>query len=186
MKNLSKTFGNSLITISLISLAYIYYPILLAEYNFRFGPKVQASAPTSEFSIVIPKLNISETVFANTDPFNQEEYSQILTQGVAHAKNTSLPGQSGNVFLFAHSSDNPFSITRYNTAFYLLPKLAPGDEISLYYNTQEYKYRVREAQTVKPWQAEALTTDTRNQLTLQTCTPVGTSINRLLVFADPI
>ena len=183
-----KAVGNILIVTALTSSLYIYWPILRLEWQFRSQIGVaQAIEPkSSEFGIVIPKLGINEKVAANVNPFDKSEYLPILNDSIAHASGSALPDENGNTYLFAHSSDNPFTITRYNTAFYLLEKLETGDEISLYYEGEEVKYVVREMAVVKPWEVEALTKENRNQLTLQTCTPIGTAINRLLVFADPV
>ena len=183
-----KALGNVLIAVSIISTLYIFLPVWLQEFAYRIDAiSQQSSEPKSnEFGIVIDKLGINEVVTANVDPFNKKEYMPVLQQGIAHASNTALPDQEGNVYLFSHSSDNPFSITRYNTSFYLLDKLKPGDEIKIYYQQHEHLYRVRETSVVKPHQVEALSQETQNQLTLQTCTPAGTATNRLLVFADPV
>jgi len=185
MKKLLSWF---LIIFPLVSTLYIYYPILKTELNYRVnaGRQVVLAPKSHEFGVVIPSLGVNELVIPNVDAFNKAEYMQALYKGVAHAKNSVPPDQDGTTYLFAHSSDNPFSITRYNTSFYLLPKLAVGDEILLYYQNKEYTYRVSHLEVVKPYQVKALTESTENQLILQTCTPVGTSLNRLLVFAEPI
>jgi hypothetical protein len=39
--------------------------------------------------------------------------------GVAHAKGTVFP-HKGNIYLFAHSTDNWWNVGRYNAVFYLL------------------------------------------------------------------
>ncbi len=186
-----KTIGNFLIAFSLISTLYIYYPLLKLQFAYQFSTPSQNTIPKStQFGLVIDKINVNEIIYPNIDPFNKTSYLPILHKGLAHAKGSSLPSQDGNIFIFGHSSDNPFSITRYNTSFYLLDKLQTGDQIKLYHQDQEYLFQVTSKQTVKPYQVEFLTQNspqsTSQQLILQTCTPVGTSINRLLVFATPI
>lgn len=185
--NWSKTVGNLLIVGSLVALAYTYYPVILSEWRYRTLPADwQAENVDESFSIVIPKLGISEQVFENVDPFDRDRYLPVLEQGVAHASGSATPDQSGTTYLFAHSSDNPLAITRYNTAFYLLDRLKQGDLIKIYYQAQVHEYRVREVGVVRPSQVEFLTQATADQLILQTCTPIGTAINRLLVFADRV
>lgn len=186
MNRATKILGNLLIFFAVASTLYIYFPLLRAELTYRTHSSQSQTPVSTDFGIVIDKLGINDSITRNVDPFNQSEYLPVLEHSVAHAAGTSLPGTGGNTFLFAHSSDNPFSITRYNTSFYLLDRLDPGDQITLYYQNQPYHYQVRQLQVVKPWQVQALTQNSSPGLVLQTCTPVGTSINRLLVFADPV
>ena len=97
-----------------------------------------------------------------------------------------MPGETGTIFLFAHSSDAPWRLTRYNTVFLRLGGLEPGDEIHITTEKGEFIYRVREKKVVWPNETEYLTNIERDQLILQTCSPVGTDLKRLLVFADPV
>ena len=53
-------------------------------------------------------------------------------------------------------------------------------------NGERYKYKVTERKEVSPTAVSYLVNHTENQLILQTCTPIGTSLNRLLVFATPV
>ena len=105
---------------------------------------------------------------------------------MAHAKGTALPNQAGTTFLFAHSSDVPWRITSYNTAFYRLGKIQPGDQITITYEGEDYFYQVRDKKVVWPIEVEFLTKQGKDQLILQTCTPIGTSLKRLLVFAEKV
>lgn len=102
---------------------------------------------------------------------------------MAIAKGFAKPGQLGTTYIFAHSSDSPWRITSYNTVFFRLGALKKGDLIEIRYNNQNFKYRVSYSLEVWPDEIEALTQNKDNQLILQTCTPVGTSLKRLLVFA---
>ncbi len=56
---------------------------------------------STDFGIIIPKINANVPIFANIDPFNEKEFLPILKEGIAHAKNTSFPGHGSNIFLFA-------------------------------------------------------------------------------------
>ena len=109
-----------------------------------------------------------------------------MREGVAHAKGTSLPGEEDTVFLFAHSSDAPWNLTRYNTAFFLLGRLKLGDEVVIYRDNEKVDYRVTETRIVSPTQASFLEDLSVDQLILQTCWPVGTDYKRLLIFAERI
>jgi LPXTG-site transpeptidase (sortase) family protein len=136
------------------------------------------------FSIVIPKIGANSRVIANVDPYNSREYQMALTKGVAHAKGTSLPGQDGNVFLFAHSSDNWFNANRYNSVFYLLHHLETGDDIYVIYLGKKYTYEVTEKSIVSPSEVKYMDQPVGEQkLTLMTCWPAGTTISRLVIVA---
>ncbi|OGV97218.1 hypothetical protein A2W24_04300 [Microgenomates group bacterium RBG_16_45_19] len=181
--NKLRLIGNSLIVLAVMGSLWLIYPFIKEEWRYRFG---QTQEVTNSYRLIIPAIKVQAPVIAGVDPFNQIEYRQALTQGIAQAKGTALPGEMGTQYLFAHSSDNPWQLTRYNTAFYRLPKLKMGDEIDINYQGQTYAYQVREIKTVKPWEVKYLTESQTNQLILQTCTPIGTDWNRLLVFADPV
>jgi sortase A len=169
--------GNILIVTSLI-----FYPLLHAYTPAVPVQKVTAQTGTH---ITIPLINAQAPVVENVDPWNQSVYNEQLKKGVAHAKGTSLPGEDGTVFLFAHSSGMPWELTRYNTIFLRLGELQQGDEITITRNGKEYRYSVSSKQEVDPSQVQYLLETQKNQLILQTCTPIGTSLRRLLIFAEP-
>src|SRR3989344_2274478 len=181
-KRLKHLIGNALMAFSLLLLVFIYYPIISL---YLFPPKIDSKVLTKPFYIEIPKINIASQIIPNVDPFNETEYRKSLEKGIAHAKNTSLPGDEGMSFLFAHSSDSPWRITRYNVAFFRLPELQKGDPIIIFRNGKEYKYKVSGKKTVWPNEVNYLLDNKKNQLILQTCVPIGTSLQRLLVFAVP-
>ncbi len=186
MKDKTTILGIFLITFSLISTLYIYFPILRQEYTFRFHLPSITSPVSPDFGLIINKLGLNEPVAPQVDPSNPSLYLPILNHSLAHSNSSALPGTPGTVYIFGHSSDNPFSITRYNTSFYLLHKLTPGDLITVFYLNQPYYYKVRQLATVSPSQTQFLGQSPTPQLILQTCTPIGTSLKRLLVFADPL
>ena len=139
-----------------------------------------------EFSIVIPKVGANSRVIANVNPANQTAYSEALKQGVAHAASTKLPGEGGHIFLFAHSTDYWWNVGTYNAVFYLLYKLEKGDEVDIFYKRHRYSYKVIGSEIIKPNQVEYLTRKSNKEfLTLQTCWPPGTTLERLVVFAVP-
>ena len=61
-----------------------------------------------------------------------------------------MPGEGGTVYLFAHSSDVPWRITRYNTASFKLDFVKNNDTIYIRRNGKEFKYRVYGKKTVWP------------------------------------
>jgi len=191
MNRFLKITGSLLIIGGLSLIGLIYTPIFKKEFHYQIhlakplSQEDKEVIPQSkEFGLVIPKIDINVRVFAEVDPNNPKEYLPLLTKGAAHAKGSALPGHRGNVFIFAHSADTPLNITRYNAVFYLISKLEPNDEIIVYYQEEKYLYEVTEKKIIP---SELVTESLRNlkgkTLTLQTCTPPGTTINRLLVIA---
>jgi sortase A len=178
---LQKWFGNTLIIVSLLGLLFIYYPLLKELF---FPPHfTQKQKEKIEFSIEIPSIQVFSPIIEGVDPFNQTEYLEKLKNGVAQAKGTGLPGQKGTIYLFAHSSDVPWRITRYNTAFFKLGFVKNGDKIILRKDGKEFDYKVFDEKTIWPTDVSYLTKPQGDILILQTCTPVGTAFQRLLVFA---
>lgn len=137
-----------------------------------------------EFSVEIPSQKIFSKVIENVNPFNKTEYLEKLKDGVAHAKGSTLPGEKGTVYLFAHSSDVPWRATRYNTAFLKLDFVKKGDSIIVRRNGKTYIYKVVNKKIVWPSEVKYLTESQGDILILQTCYPIGTSFQRLLVFAE--
>ena len=145
----------------------------------------QTITPVStDFGIVIEKINANAKVIADVDPTDQNAYTQALALGVAHAKGTSFPPQAGNIYLFSHSTDAPWNIVRYNAIFYLLNKLENGDRVILFYKGRRYDYIVFDKTITFASDVRYLTQSyAQSVLTLQTCDPPGTIINRLVVRA---
>src|SRR3989344_2625658 len=152
------------------------------------GPKEQILIPKdTNFSILIPKLGASAKVFANADPVNQKEFLPFLQKGVAHAKGTFFPGLAGNIYLFAHSTDNFWDVGRYNAIFYLLKDLEQGDDVTIFFENQRHNYVVTESRVVDAEDVSFITKSNTGKevLILQTCWPPGTTWKRLIIFAEP-
>ena len=174
--------GNIFILLSLVGFGYILYPIFGAYF---LPPQIVATDNKTGTFLTIPKISAQAPVILQVDPWNEAGYKEALKKGVAHASGTSLPGENGMVFLFAHSSAMPWELTRYNTIFLRLGELARGDRIQIQKDGEVFAYIVREKKEVFPHEVDYLLDTAKNELILQTCTPIGTSFKRLLVFADP-
>lgn len=107
-----------------------------------------------------------------------------LKNGVIHLRDTAKPGDEGNVFITGHSSDYFWSNGKYKEAFVLLDKLVVGDKIYINYNNVVYGYNVIDIKIVKPSNLSVLEQGEDKKLSLMTCTPVGTALNRLVVIAE--
>lgn len=144
--------------------------------------------PDTSFSIVIPKLGATAKIWPNVDPVDENDFLPKLQSGVAHAKGSVFPGMQGNVYLFAHSTDNFWDVGRYNAVFYLLKDLAIGDDITVFFENKRFNYKVKESVIKNPEEVELLIHSQipgKEQLILQTCWPPGTTWKRLYVIATP-
>ncbi len=175
--------GNTLITLSLLGLIYTFYPLIAV---YLFPPQLISVTKQQGTFVTIPKIHAQAPVTENVNPWNEKEYNAALKKSIAHAKGTALPGEKGTIFLFAHSSGLPWELTRFNTIFLRLGELKKGDEIRVVRNGKTFLYKVQEKKEVSPTEVQYLVQTQKNQLILQTCTPIGTSLRRLLVFAEPM
>jgi sortase A len=155
--------------------------IMYSDRSEQFNPE----PPNTQFSIVIPKIQAKAPLIANTNPFSEEEFLPVLRRGVAHAEGTVLPGNMGNTYIFAHSTDAFYNVGRYNAVFYLIGKLKKDDEVYVYYNDEKYIYKVYDSKVVPAESVEYLNKiGPGNTLTLQTCYPPGTTLKRLVVLGE--
>jgi sortase A len=144
---------------------------------------------SSEPRLIIPKINVDVPVIYDVGN-DYDSQMAAMVNGVAHFAvpgASSHPGQVGNTVLAGHSSNDLFDSGNYKFIFAQLDKLTVGDTIYVNYKSTRYTYTVTKKQVVAPSEIDKLTFKTTKPiLTLLTCTPLGTSINRLLVFADQI
>jgi len=152
--------------------------------NFQVRP--------SDYRLYIPKINKNLPIIRTSD-FNliaknwtalEKDIQSDLRKGVVHYPGTALPGQTGNVFLTSHSSWYPNDPLPYglSSAFALIDKLVVGDSLYIFKDGEMYIYKVKDKYVVKPTNVEVLDQPTdKKEMTLMTCTPVGTTLNRLIV-----
>lgn len=151
------------------------------------GPKTDLEA----FSISIPKIDAHSVVIPNIDASDPNVYMPALQKGIAHALGSGLPGVESpinrTIYLFAHSTSAPWLVTKYNAQFYLLNKMEVGDDIDVTFWAKQYRYRVIETRVAPPTDTSFLERQTEKELlVLVTCTPAGTTKNRLLVIAERV
>lgn len=175
--------GHVLMFSAVLVLVGVYYPLI----NIYFNPPPinNAAIQNQGYFLTIPKIQAQAPIFPDVDPWNEKEYRLVLEKGIAQTIDSPTPPNKGTIFLFAHSSDFFWRITRYNTIFLKLNHLKPGDKIILTKDSVSYNYEVYDTKVVNPNQVDYLRKSDKNQLILQTCTPIGTAFKRLLVFANP-
>lgn len=196
MKRTLFTIGTILVLIALAAIFSTIFPLLKTEINYQvkkttFGDLLKKiptnqiiTAPDSYFSIVIPKIEARSKIIANVDAGSPKDYQTALKKGVAHASGTVFPGMTGTIFLFAHSTDEPWHVKYYNAVFYLLRYLENGDLIIIFYQNQRFNYYVTDKQLVDFRQTDFFSQKDQELLVLQTCYPPGTTKQALLIFAQ--
>lgn len=163
-------------------------------FQYQQIPKLNIEISPITDRIVIPRINqnvpiiqVSSQNLINRDwKALENDIQDALKVGVVHYPGTSLPGDDGNVVITGHSSYFPWDPGRFKDVFALLHDVELGDKILVYSNQKKYIYEVTDIQIVKPNNIEVLKQTPSEQLTLITCTPVGTNLKRLIVIAKPV
>ena len=148
----------------------------------RADPARRASAQdgtpgSGTMTLSIPKLGLEDIAVPSAD--SQVELDR---EGIIHLKDTGVPWKEGsNTVIVGHALG--FLFTRVPYVFYQLEQLEPGDEIFLKDREQrEYTFRVYDRITVRPedfWVTYPVPDKTT--ISLQTCTPIPTFENRLII-----
>jgi len=156
-------------------------PVSFSNVNVQEESIIPVS---TDYGIVIEKINANARIMPGVNPASEKEYVRALTQGVAEALGSTPPGEPGNLYLFSHSTDAPWNIVRFNAVFYLLRELEAGDRVIIFYKNKRYDYVVFDKVIAGPADISYLTNIYDSPvLTLQTCDPPGTLLNRLIVRA---
>lgn len=140
-----------------------------------------SSLGLSDNLLVIPKLNIHVPIIWNSSG-DEAIMLENLSKGVAHYGFTSLPNeQSGNVFITGHSSYYWWDKGKFKTVFATISELVPGDQLFVQYQNKIFVYEMTDKVTVKPSDVSVTDPTPKPTLSLMTCVPVGTALNRLVV-----
>jgi sortase A len=139
--------------------------------------------------LIIPKINVDVPAVFDTTP-DQASQLKAMENGVAWfgiPGANSKPGQVGNTVLSGHSSNDVIDRGDYKFIFARLDQLAQGDTVYVNYQGKRYTYTVTKKEIVKPTEVTKLVYATDKPiLTLITCTPLGTALNRLLITAEQV
>ena len=127
--------------------------------------------------LTVPRLGLKDVAV----PTGSTQ-AELDREGLMHLEGTGVPWQAGsNTFIVGHALG--FLRTRVPYAFYKLDRMKPGDEIIVKDpGGGEYVFRVYDRLTVRPtdyW--VTYPEDGRTMISLQTCTPIPTFENRLVV-----
>lgn len=141
-----------------------------------------------ENRIIIPKIwqNIPLIDIKNRSIDGQDELNDIfmkeLEKGIIRYPGSAKPGENGSSFIFGHSSNFPWIKWDYNDVFSLLDKVVYNDEVIVYYWQEKYTYKIKEKKVITPWDVSVLERNKdKSEITLMTCWPIWTTLNRLIV-----
>jgi sortase A len=186
----------------LLVFAALNSELIVAEVRYRFAKRqpvanlvvpAQASPtavlpkpdPSKPSSITIPAISVNAPI--TFEPSTADWQIQIdLRHGVVHYGPTAVPGQNGNVVIVGHSSGVAWAPGNYKWIFTLLNKLKTGDQIEISYQGINYVYQVTGSEVISPTDMSVLNQTSTPTLSVITCTPVGTSTNRLVIHAKQI
>ena len=139
--------------------------------------------------LIIPKINVDVPAIYGVGNDHDSQMA-AMEKGVAHFAipgASSRPGEIGNTVLSGHSSNDLFDRGDYKFIFAQLDKLAVGDTVYANYEGKRYTYVITKTEVVKPTEVSKLVYPTSKPImTLITCTPLGTSRDRLLVTAEQV
>ncbi len=103
--------------------------------------------------------------------------------GIWHIPNTSDPTKGGNIVLSGHRWQY---LPPSSTTLYLLDKVENGQPAIIYWQGQEYIYKITGREIVSPDRVDILQNTPEPKLTIFTCTPLFSTKQRLVLFGDLI
>lgn len=146
-----------------------------------------ADAIGNEPKVIIPKINLEVPVVYDLGTNEEHAIQKGLEGGVVYYSGTAIPGETGNVAIVGHSSNNILNKGKYKFAFVLLNRLAIDDIFYLQKDGVRYTYKIYENRVVEANDVSVLHTQSKpNTATLITCDPPGTSIRRRVVVGEQI
>ena len=160
---------------------------LLGENSPELGAPQKAPTVTSgggnvsaAIQITVPRLDLKDVAV----PTGSRQ-AELDREGILRLRGSGLPWIEGsNTFITGHALG--FPRTRVPYAFYKLNKMKPGDEIFIEdKDGRRYTFRVFDLLTVEPndyWTTYPVEGETI--VSLQSCTPIPTFENRLIVRAE--
>ncbi len=146
-----------------------------------------------ENRIVIPKIgkNIPLIDVQETQVEGKKQLDNIfmkeLEEWVVRYPGSAIPWEKWNAFVFGHSSNFPWIAWEYNDVFSRLWQVEEWDIVFSYYWQKKYTYKIIEKAVIKPTEVDILKRNKDvSELTLMTCWPIGTTLNRLILIGELI
>lgn len=164
-------------------------PGSIAPQNIVLDPMASTQVGP-EPRLIIPKINVDAPVIYGLESIAEGPVQEALNDGVVHYPipgANSVPGQVGNTAILGHSSNDVFNTGAYKFVFVQLDQLNEGDTFYAHYKGTRYTYSVTSKEVIEPTEVNKLVLDTKKpMMTLITCTPPGTALKRLIVYAEQV
>jgi sortase A len=166
------------VVVNILGASSVDYTLASSWFDPPSAFPLPESSPVRYFNLSIPRLKIQNAPV--------EVNGTDLKKNAIHYPGTVLPGEYGNSVIFGHSALPQFYRTGNPlTIFNPLIKAKIGDEIVINYDGVTYHYFVRKTAVVEASAVSVLEQKyDRHQLTLITCTPLGTYWYRFVAVAE--
>ena len=182
--------SGALAAIALTGATLLFLPILPSIQFWLFPPAPDMSSmPLFDFTrnapgsiitdqtnrLLIPKIGVDAAI-------NEGETIDVLNekQGLWREPGTSTPSDGGNTVIAGHR----FQYLPPNTnTLYLLDKLSLGDSIIAHWEGREYRYTIDDIFEVDPSEIGIRNNSDHSEITIYSCTPIGSTARRLVIKA---
>jgi len=140
-------------------------------------PEIGNRPVPADNRLVIPSINVDMSILEGPN-------EQTLNRGgIWHIPNTSNPKQGSNTVLSGHRWQY---LPPSNATLYLLDKVQVGEPVIVYWQGQEYDYRITGREVVDPNRIDILGPTAEPRLTIFTCTPLYSTKQRLVLYGSII
>lgn len=134
-------------------------------------------------TLTAPEVGINTQVY-NPDSTSTDILDSYLSKGAVRYPGSGLPGGSGNVFIFGHSTGFKIVHNQAYKTFVGLDKLKAGDPIYLFSNDNEYIYKVLDVKMESADQVLVVFNTKENMLTISTCDTFAAKEDRYVAEAQ--
>ena len=188
-----RTFNNGLSLMVLLLGLYIFLSPFLPQLAYWLrdtSPEVVApyagalaQENNSDTSTPIPKDNrlVIPSISINESIKESSTIGVINDGGTWRRPNTAVPTENNNTVIVGHRFYGADTST-----FYHLDKVNVGEQMALYWEGEEILYEVTEKKIVDASQVSIEAPTKEKQLTLYTCDPIWSAVNRLVIIAKPV
>ena len=147
------------------------------------GNEISVSQPESPLRIVAKDIAMDVPV-ENPASTDVDVLDEALKHGAVRYPTSALLGVDGTVLVFGHSSYLPIVYNQYYKTFDGIQNLKPGQMVSVYSGTTEYRYSVTGVRIADATQDVVDLSGVGKHLTLVTCDSFADKTNRFVVTAD--
>lgn len=145
---------------------------------------VQVSAsPDAPMRVIAQDIGLDATI-SNPTSVDVEVLDHELLTGAVRYPTSAMLGVDGTVLLFGHSSYLPVVHNQAYKAFNGIQKLKPGQIVSVYSQTMEYRYAVVQVRVADAKEDSVELNPVGKHLTLVTCDSFASKSDRFIATAD--